>query len=76
MSPTFVWADDTHLLTLRGDGNIVIAHDKGRVNKPLVTIPDVEDSGCGPELDRDAGGQIYYREKFNEWPHRRWQTHL
>jgi hypothetical protein len=65
-SPTFLWLDDTHLLTQRGNGNIVIVDDKGQV-EPLVTIPNVQPLPCGPEIRRDDGGQIVYGEGNGDW---------
>jgi hypothetical protein len=65
-SPTFVWLDDTHLLTQRGNGNLVVVDDKGNI-EPLLLIPDVQPLACGPELRRDDGGQIYYAERNGDW---------
>jgi len=66
LSPTFLWLDDEHLLTQRGDGNLVIVDDKGKV-EPLVTIPGVEPQPCGPEVRRNDGGQIIYSEGRGDW---------
>ncbi|HEY2860682.1 MAG TPA: hypothetical protein VGJ21_19845 [Terracidiphilus sp.] len=65
-SPTFLWLDDTHLLTQRTNGNLVIVDDRGKV-EPLLKIPDVEPLPCGPELRRDRGGQIIYSERNGDW---------
>jgi hypothetical protein len=65
-SPTFLWLDDEHLLTQRGNGNIVTVGEDGKV-EPLVTIPDVEPLPCGPELWRNNGGQIIYSERRGDW---------
>jgi hypothetical protein len=66
--PTFIWVDDTHLLTLRGNGRLSLVDVKGKV-APLLTIPDADHDAalCGPELLRDGKNQIYYRGGRNAW---------
>jgi hypothetical protein len=57
--PTFIWLDDKHLLTQRGNGRLVVVDIKGHM-EPLVTIPDVDAFGCGPDLRRDEDNHFYY----------------
>ena len=65
-TPTFVWLDDNHLLTQRGNGHLVIVDVQGRI-RSLVTIPNVDAQPCGPELLRDDENHIYYEEKEKAW---------
>lgn len=65
-APTFIWIDDKHLLTQRGNGHLVIV-DVGGKTEPLVTIPNVDPLACGPELRRDAENQIYYEGAQKAW---------
>ena len=65
-TPTFIWVDDKHLLTQRGNGHLVIVDVNGKA-QPLVTIPNVEAPVCGPDLLRDGENQIYYQEIQRAW---------
>ena len=64
--PTFLWVDERHLLTQRGNGRLFIVDIKRRVD-PLVTLPVGDVPACGPELRRDDGGNIYYQEAQKAW---------
>jgi hypothetical protein len=57
--PTFIWLDDTHLLTQRGNGQLFVVDVEGHM-EPLVAIPEVGNQFCGPVLQRDEGNHIYY----------------
>lgn len=65
-TPTFIWLDDEHLLTQRGNGHLVVVDVKGNV-EPLVTIPAVEAPACGPQFRRDEDEHIYYEAKQKAW---------
>jgi hypothetical protein len=65
-TPTFLWIDDKHLLTQRGNGNLVIVDVEGRT-EALATVPNVDGPACGPELQRDGDNQIYYEEDQKAW---------
>jgi len=64
--PTFIWVDDKHLLTQRGNGHLVVVDVEGKA-EPLVTIPNVDAPACGPQLRRDSENQIYYQGKQKAW---------
>jgi len=66
MSPRFHWVDDEHILTQRKNGELVLVDIKGKV-VPIVTIPNVESYGCGPEFIQDAGGQVHYKANNGDW---------
>jgi hypothetical protein len=64
--PTFVWLDDRHLLTQRGNGRLFVVDVEGRI-EPLVTIEPVTPPPCGPEIRRDRANQILYDTAENAW---------
>ena len=66
--PAFVWINDRQLLTQRGNGNLFILDITGH-STPLVTIPNVSVRGwsCGPKLERDLDGQIYFQDSDHAW---------
>jgi hypothetical protein len=66
LKPSFLWFDDRHILTQRGNGHLVIVDLQGK-SEPLVNIPNVEAPACGPDLERDDEGHIYYREREKAW---------
>jgi hypothetical protein len=65
-APTFVWLDDRHPLTQRGNGRLFVVDIEGRI-EPLVTIQPVSPPPCGPEIRRDRGNQIYYEAAQKAW---------
>lgn len=66
MTPSFIWIDDTHLLTMRGNGHLVLVDIEGKAES-LVDIPDNDPQGCGPELRRDNGNNIQYADGYKFW---------
>jgi len=70
LKPTFVWADNEHLLTLEGNSRIVLVDLQGKV-EPVATLREADTgpgpAGCGPELRRDSKGQFYYEQGFKTW---------
>ncbi|HKE33397.1 MAG TPA: hypothetical protein VKD65_16815, partial [Candidatus Angelobacter sp.] len=66
LTPTFVWADDEHLLTQARNGSLVLVDVEGR-RESVVTIPDADPPACGPELLRDKGNQIFYMQQDRSW---------
>ena len=65
--PTFIWLDDTRLLTQRGNGHLFVLDINGRA-EPLVTTENFSPSACGPELQVDRGGRIYYEKTNGDLP--------
>ena len=65
-TPTFLWSDEMHLVTQRGNGHLVIVDVEGKVES-LAIIPDVDAPLCGPELQRDEDNQIYYEAGRKAW---------
>jgi hypothetical protein len=64
--PSFLWIDNSHLLTQLKNGQLIRVDTEGKIEQVL-TLPAFDPPACGPEFQRDKNNRIYYEIRNQAW---------